>query len=566
MNRSSSNPDESSFFQEIRRYEELGAFNDRLGQILLRAWDHGVQDEVTRRLISDKLRPFQKREAAGELPPFKAARLSNGDLILGKGLYGELIRILLQWLAAGVLVVSNTGGGKSNLVCFLLLQVVGHGCPVWMSESYKQHLRHLRRLFRRIGIDLIIVQPKEWRWNLLQSHLRDPRTHLATAIDLLVRVLNLETPRARSILAQLSHALYEKYGVWTGHTQPSAWPTVFDLYEAVFAARALNAAAREAILDRLGSLLVGLTPRCAAYRVAWNPADLARFSIDFEMRGATEPAKQILLESCLLTVFHREVERGIVNGPLKLVIAFDDSQRFFQSGNQSDGGEISPLDELAGVTRGTGISLWVILQTLQGLSRRLLPNLATKISGRLGTSHDYTNLGADLAMTTEQIAWARLRLQPGSFIGQVAEGNYREPFVFDVPLISFPEHVDDTEVAESVNALASLPTVFAEEFAHWQPHHVAELAGTPESPPDLLSEAERRFLKSVVDHPGKPSSHYAKLATVGGRQAVQIRQRLVRLGFLREHQIATAKRGRHAIVLEPLQAAFELFNPSRGVS
>ena len=139
-----------------------------------------------------------------------------GDLILGEGLYGELIRIFLQWLAAGILVVSNTGGGKSNLVCFLLLQVVGHGCPVWMSESYKQHLRHLRRLFRRIGIDLIIVQPKDWRWNLLQSHLRDAHIHLATTIDLLVRVLNLETPRARSILAQLSHVLYDKFGVWTG--------------------------------------------------------------------------------------------------------------------------------------------------------------------------------------------------------------------------------------------------------------------------------------------------------------------------------------------------------------
>lgn len=560
-----SHPNDTSLFQQIRWGEDRGAFNDRLGHLLLRAWEHGVQDDVVCGLIHDKLRPLQKRDARGELPPFRAARLFRGELALGRGVYGELIRILLQWLTAGMLMVSNTGGGKSNFICFLLLQVAGHGCPVWISESYKQHLRHLRRLFRRIGVNLIIVRPKDWRWNLLQSHLRDPRTHLAMAVDLLVRVLDQETPRARSILTQMCHALYDKFGVWSSG-KSDAWPTLFDLYEAVLAARHLNAAAREAILDRLGSLLVGLTPRCAAYRFAWNPIDLARFFIDFEMRGASEPAKQLLLESTLFTVFQHEVERGVVNGPLNLVVAFDDSQKLFEARHQSIG--ISPLDELAGVIRGTGISLWVLVQTMEGLSRRLIPNLANKIAGRLGSHADYITLGADLGMNSEQIAWARLHLQPGSFIGQVADGDYREPFVFTVPLVSFQERVDDAEAAESVKALGSLPTVIADEFAHWQPHHVAQIsgkAGQPSSTP-RVSDAESRFLKAVVENPGQPSSQYAKLAGVGGKQAIEIRRRLVELGFLREHQIATSKRGRQAIVLEPLQPALDLFKPSGGVS
>lgn len=474
---------DSSLFQQIRWGADRGAFDDRLGQALLSSWEYGVQDEVIRGLISDKLRPLQRRDAVGDLPPFKAARLGRRELLLGKGIYRELIRLLLQWLASGALILSNTGGGKTNLACFLLLQVAAYGCPVWVSESYKKHLRHLRRLFRRIGIELIIVQPRDWRWNLLQSHLRDPRVHLAMAIDLLVRVLNVETPRARSILTQLSHGLYKKFGVWESGSSTAAWPTLFDLSEAILAARDLNAAAREALLDRLGSLLVALTPRCAAYRVAWNPAELARFSIDFEMGGAAETVKQLLLGSCLLTIFQQEVDRGVVNGALKLCIAFDDSQRSFQATNQSAGGEISPLEELAGVVRATGISLWVIAQTMHGLSPRLIPNLAVKFAGRLGSHEDYARLGADLAMTAEQIQWARLHLRPGCFIGQSAESSWREPFVFSVPLIEFPERVDDAEAADSIKALASLRTVFAEEFARWQPHHVVEVSVPAESKP-----------------------------------------------------------------------------------
>jgi hypothetical protein len=417
-----------------------------------------------------------------------------------------------------------------------------------------------------MGIELIIVRPKDWRWNLLQSHLRDPRTHLTTAVDLLVRVLDQETPRARSILTQLCHQLYEEFGIWSSTTPPKAWPTLFDLYEAILAARYLNIAAREAILDRLGSLLVGLTPRCAAYRLAWSPLDLCRYSINVEMHGASEAAKQLLLESTLFTIFQHEVERGVVNGPLRLVIAFDDSQRLFEARHSLAG--ISPLDELAGVVRGSGLSLWVLLQTMEGLSRRLVPNLANKLCGRLGTALDYASVGADMGMTTEQIAWSRLHLQPGSFIGQAADGDYREPFLFSVPQIQFQERVDDLEAAESVRALDALPTVFADEFAHWQPHHVAHLSGTsaPANSTPTLSDAETRFLKAVVEHPGQPSSRYAKLAGIGGRQTIEIRQRLVQLGFLRVHPVATSSRGRQSIILEPLPPSLTLFAQPGGKS
>lgn len=549
------NSDQDSLNQQIMWGMDRGAFNDQLGKSLVRAWQVGADDSIVRKLIADKLRPLQKLDATGELAPFKAARLPKGELFWGKDPYGSLINLHLDWLSSGLLIASNTGGGKSNLVCFLALQLGALGCPIWLSESYKTQLRHLRPLFKRVGVELIILRPLDWRWNLLQSHLQEPRTQLTMAVDLLVRVLNLP-PRSRTILAQGCHALYKQFGIWE-RKDVRAWPTLFDLFEWTRKTRDLNTQARDAILDRLGSLLLNLTPKCAAYRIAWNPYELAYRSICFEMRGTSETAKQVLLESLLLSVFQREVERGVVNGPLRLVIAFDDSQRFFDTSSQSAAGDLAPMDELAGIIRGTGISIWVIVQTMVGLSRRLVPNLATKCFSRCGSAEDYASLGADLGMTAEQIAFARLHLQPGQFIGQTAH-EWRHPFLFRVPLLKLTERTEDWEADESVKSLETLPTVFAEEFTHWSPTPVTQIKDTvAPAGGRALSEADLRFLKTVIQNPGKPSSVCARLAGLGSKQGVEIRLQLVQAGYVREHQIATGRQGRQAIVLEPLRPALD---------
>lgn len=70
-----------------------------------------------------------------------------------------------------------------------------------------------------------------------------------------------------------------------------------------------------------------------------------------------------------------------------------------------------------------------------------------------------------------------------------------------------------------------------------------------------LTEAEERFLQAVTQHPGLPSGAYAKLARMNAKRALICRRRLVSLEYLREHAVATGKRGRNAIVLEPTEKA-----------
>jgi hypothetical protein len=234
------------------------------------------------------------------------------------------------------------------------------------------------------------------------------------------------------------------------------------------------------------------------------------------MRGAGQNVKSLLLNYLLFSVLYHRCEQNLVNIPMNLWCAFEDSQRYF-SGNAGASGDMMPADEVAGLIRGSGTGLCVTAQTMVGLSKGLLPNLDTKIMGRMGSHGDYHQLGSDLGMTNEQIAWAEVNLRPGTLLCQTAEGPWRLPFVMHVPELAVPATVDDAEVAESLTTLDCLPTVPASEFADWQPRHMIELSFGPTEPTSdsRRSEADLRFLRAVVDHPGQPSSTYAKLAGIG---------------------------------------------------
>lgn len=547
--------DNDSLFQQVLWGQQRNAFADPLGQSLLQCFKLGVRDPLVEKLIRGKLHPLQVREATGGLPPFKAAQLDHGEVILGRDVYGGTVGLRADAIPSGILAVANTGAGKTTLLTQLAI-LIALRCPAWLIESYKRSLRRLLRPLRRVGVSLVVLQPEEWRWNLLESHLGNPRHHLAMAVDLLMRLLDLPA-RARSILNQCIHELYQQYGVWGGPV--SAWPCLFDVYEWLHARPGTNAQAREALLDRLASLLVSLTPRCAAWRRAWSLADLARHSIIFEAGGASESVKQVLIESILFSLFQREVEAGLFNGPLELWLAFDDAQRFFSESGQGTDSSLTPMDELAGIVRGCGIGLAIMPQSTLGLSRRLLPNLATKLMGRLGCGADYAAMASDLGLNQAQLEYAKLHLQPGTFIGQVATGGWREPFLFTVPPQPPLPEVTEAEVAESLKPLEALPTLAATEYAHWTPHHLVELTTPPPNKP-TLDEAAIRFLRAVLDHPGKPSSGYARLAGLSGARAAAIREDLVTRGYLRQHKVATGVRGRVALVLEPLPPAQEILN------
>lgn len=543
-----------NFFERLRWARAHGVLNNRLGQSIQNALYANPHDSLARSLAETQIRKLERLNAQGLLAPFKASQLLSGELLVGTDVHGHPIRFPLRWLCAGMLLIANTGGGKSTLISWLASQLALLHRAVWVFEPYKIQLRSLLPLFHRTGVSLSVLPWQSWRWNLLQCGRRQPRSHLATAIELLVRGLDLPG-RASAILRQGLHELYTRFGVWLG--QNKTYPTLFHLYEWVHSKTGLNVPARDAILDRLGAFLVALTPQCGAWTCGWDAEDLARFSIIFELRGAAQTVRRLLPQSILANTFQARIDTGLFNGSLKLFVVFEDSQCLFDDANAISGGEVSKLDELAAIVRGADIGFCPVAQSTIGFSRRLRPNLAIKIFGRLGTHEDLVTLSADCGLNAEQQLFAQQRLVPGLFVGRVGEGDWTEPFLFHVPAAKLPQGIAESEIQSSLSPLLALPTTFDDAFVNWQPHPIVEVAKPENNAAPSLTENELRLLREIVSNPGKPISYYCRKTRLNGKRLAGIRQRLVAQGYIREHALALNSRGRSCIVIEPLALAIE---------
>ena len=543
------------FFERWDWARAHGAANDRLGRRLQRGLGVLPHDSLMRQLAESRIRYLEQQSKAGRLPPFIQARLFEGELIYGLDIHGSAIRIMLDWLCSGLLTVANTGGGKSNLVYWLVSQFacLGLGCSTWLIEPYKMQFRQLLPLYQQAGKPLIILPWQHWRWNLLQCEGCDPGQHATVAADLLVRTLDIPG-RAAAILRQGIYALYVKFSVWEGGA--TRFPTLFHLYEWVRSQKDLNAASRDAILDRLGAFLMTLTPACGAWMRGWTPQALARHNIVFELRGASESVRTLLPQTLLFSVFHSRIASGLMNGPLELFLIIDDAARIFSDRLTAEG-EITPFDEALGIVRGAGIGVWLLVQTTVGFSRRARANLAMRAFGRCGTHEDYALLAADCGLNQEQQEYIQHNLRPGTFVGQVGLGSYTQPFLFRVPLGKFPGGVNEIEVQESLAPLRQLPTEFADEFANWSPQLTVEVTAAAREATPVLGESEFRVLRAVVANPGKTISHYCRVTRLNGKRLAEIREQLVAQGYIREHSVASKPRGRTSIVIEPLAPATE---------
>ena len=140
------NLDSQTLLQSVLWGRRHGAFRSHRGQALERAVFLGQNDKIIRELVDLELAELRKLHATGQLPPFGTARSNAGELQLGQDYYGTPIRLPLRALASGTMVLGSSGAGKTNFLKFVLPQIAAAGVPVWMTESYKTELRHLRHL------------------------------------------------------------------------------------------------------------------------------------------------------------------------------------------------------------------------------------------------------------------------------------------------------------------------------------------------------------------------------------------------------------------------------------
>ena len=122
-----------------------------------------------------------------------------------------------------------------------------------------------------------------------------------------------------------------------------------------------------------------------------------------------------------------------------------------------------------------------------------------------------------------------------------------------------------TEKRTHPGSLLGLPTIVANEFTAWEPDWFRAVshaeASRPTSAGSELGDVERRFLHAIVNNPGRRSSENPKLARVGARRALQIRERLLALGYIKEQRVSMTKRGRPSTLFEPTRRAHDELRP-----
>ena len=523
--------------------------DDEGGRAAVQALQYGVVDDLVRSLIQAPVR--KHRIAQAFVGPFALPRLAHGDLVQGTDQHGRQIRFPSQYLNGHSLTIGGTGSGKTFKSRFMVLQVAGNVKGLWCFDFVKREFAALKASLERAGVNLLIVPAREIRLNPLQCPEHVVPTDWAPRIaDILVQTLLLPA-RATKLLHVTILELYHRFGIFNGSRH---YPTLFDLRETIVADSDANHQARQAVVDSLDPVLmsIGVVLR---YRVGWRTQDLAGQHIVFELGGTAEVDKNLILNSLILPEFVSRVAQGISNPVMDLWICCDEAARLVSSTSRAGG-----IADLIGLVRGTGVGLDLSIQSADVVNA-VLSNTANKFIGRCGSATDYDAIGAAMGLTREQRIWLNTNLRPGLFVGQIGEGDWRQPFVFTIPRMHLDSrtHEETGSGGSDLGELMALPTLKADEFINWQPtgRKVTDRSSGTAPRDGEVSDAELRYIHAVVNNPGKPSSVLPKLARMSPKRAQKIRRQLVGLGYLREHEVSTGKRGRAAVVLEPLEPALQ---------
>ena len=527
----------SPLTEQVLYCHRKGLLEDDAGAAILRIYRAGVCDKTIAAMVERRVSKHRIHEAFHGAVPFRTPKLTAGDYVIGHGAKGNELRSSIQYLNAHSLMVSGSGGGKTVLARIRALQIAGHVEGMFLWDLRKREFAVLRPLLSRLGIDLVVIPARDLRINPLQLPLGvDVSDWIPRVADMLIGVLELP-PRASKLLQSKLFPLYRRFA-----GRPREFPTLFDLYQKIKSDKGSNPQARLAILDSLEPVLLSLGPKVLAYRYGWPSHELARRHLVFELGGVSEVDKNLILNTLILSEFSSRISRGISNPKMNLWICLDEAQRICSSSGQT-----SAIADLIGLVRGTGIGLDLSLQSTHAVLPQIISNTATKIIGRCGSMADYSAAGNSMGLNADQIQWAQMNLKPGLFIGQLTEGSWRYPFVFRVPNITFPSHVD----IGSKETDLGLSTVYASEFENWG--YAAEIHSSPtcEPKPSLFqSQQEYLFCKAIVENPMLASSKYPKLAGISSKTAGPLRPKLIAQGLVREHVLDSGGRGPSSLILE----------------
>lgn len=474
--------------------------------------------------------------------PLAVPSAMSGSLLLGEHPGGP------AWVELGgpqahILQAAISGGGKTCTDYFLLLQLAHSAQGLWVIEFGKREYRHLVPLFAREGKRLYVCRAEQLCLNPLASpdEKIDPASWDSILVDMAALALRFPLASRNLFLTRLRD-LQESKGVSSGRD----CPTLFELRDAVSRGPG-SSQLKATILNRLDAVLTELGPDVLGQATGFPIPDLANECIVFELDGRSYLAQNLLCTYLLGSLFaYRAACPEGRRGPV--IFCLDEAQRVYSQRAETASAEgPSYLSTMTSLVRGADVTLMVNVQTTYDLSRSIMANSSIKVMGRLGEHDDYVTFGRSMGMAGEQIEFCKRTLRPGLYAARVGGGDFQEPFLLRVPLVTVPGRVSDEEVRRSGEELRR--KLLSERQPSQKPHPLAALPPAKEP----LAPEEELLLNAVRDHSQRPWRQYPRLVGMSNRKAAQVRESLVKKGRLKEWRVELSGRGARTLLLEVLE-------------
>ncbi len=506
----------------------------RLYRVVCHQPNHPVARPAIERLIINARR---KHELYGD--PFDPApRSLPGQIHIGQAVRC-VARLMLAIFLGNGLLLTNSGGGKSNVHKVLAPLLATKGVSVWTLEFSKGAGKRSFWLFRAYGRHLVVERAKDWVFNLFEVPFASRvQTWIVRAVEILDEVLQIPEA-AQDLLHQCLIELFDLLGVFQGSEQ---YPTFEEVYRYVEGKQDANSQAKAALLRRLRLLLLDLEPGMKQYRRGFDIRDLAEQNLHFDFHGASHRVQNLAALYLIASLFEYRHAHAEPNTSLRNLIILEEALRFLSGSGKSY------VAWLFTQVREVGIAFLGLTQTIFGIPDPVLANCSLKVLGRVGHAGDLRFAASMGVTSSDAVSWLLNNLHPGLFLFKLSSGSVLKPFLVQVKLIRPLPPLSEELIRQSQSCLDH-STLRRVNEAHVSEAPATLLLPAPSPTGPTATPDELRFLQAIYDNPTVASSQFARIVGVSMKRCILFRKQLVEKGWITEHWLDSGQRGGRSIVL-----------------
>jgi len=327
------------------------------------------------------------------------------------------------WLARNMLIVGETGSGKTNTLLWLAHQLKEHGVYAWIFDFKNEYQALETEGFQ-------IIPWKELRLNPL--NMLDPIN-----VELNARVYQRIFGHVEGLWdasqSFLGERLSELYGAF-GSFENKSFPSLHQLRDLVKATyvekRSPEADYKARVLNRLTDMLLWNQGKIFACQRGFPIEKLVESNVVFQLRGLKDTTANLIAECLMASLYEYWVARG-PQKRLQNVIISDEAKRLFNVRLQARLPDIQPyVDYIMAETRAFGIGVLLADHQSTELTGSVAANSHIKLIMQLSSGKDISDMVLSAGLNERQMREA-YRLSTGEAIVKVS-GN--EPFKVKIPL------------------------------------------------------------------------------------------------------------------------------------